>query len=283
MTEGTTDARVGYEALSSTLVASSTLELQAQGEDLPAIVANLPLRGARRILDVGCGTGALTRAIADHAGAHVEIVGVDLTPHHVEHARTRAAAFGFSNLHYVVGDVRDANVAPGRFDLVCEKYVLMTMLPRRVGLAFVEMLATRTAPGGAVALIEADINFGADRYPPAPEPLASVLPYIVRLYRSRNLIEWRCGLQIFDYLREAGLAEIRVRLADGRVIQGGAPRALVEHANTDVEPLIAPCLEEMGRPDLVPHVANQWREYLAGDAHFAYNPIFVGVGKVRHA
>jgi 2-polyprenyl-3-methyl-5-hydroxy-6-metoxy-1,4-benzoquinol methylase len=274
----------GYEALSSTLVASDTLELQAQGEDLDAVVRLLPLQGARRVLDVGCGTGALTRTIARQAGADVEVRGLDLTPDHVDTARARAAAGGFTNLHYAVGDVLSGSAASGRgFDVVCEKYVLMTMLPRSVGGAFVTSLKEKAAPGGAIALIEADINFGQDRHPPAPEPLASVLARIVEFYRARDLIEWRCGLRIFEYLREAGLIDIRVRVADGRVIQGGTPRALVGHANTDVEPLIAPCLEDLGMPQRLDEVAGQWREYLTNESHFTYNPIFVGTGRIPYA
>lgn len=273
----------GYEALSSTLVANETLELQANGENLDAIVRLLPLAGARRVLDVGCGSGALTRTIARHVSEDVDIVGVDVTPAHVQEATGRAAAAGLRNVRYIVADVmQDAAGVGGGFDVVCEKYVLMTMLPKPVGQAFVTRLKELAAPGGSVALIEADINFGADRHPPPPEPLATVLPRIVAFYRSRNLIEWQCGLRLFEFLREAELAAPHVTLADGRIIQGGRPRALVDHGNTDVEALVAPCLEDMGAPELTGQVARQWRAYLAGDSHFAYHPIFVGTGKVRH-
>lgn len=277
------DASQGYEVLSSTLVDNETLELQADGEDLDAIVRRLPLTGARRVLDVGCGSGALTRIIARHVDPDVDIVGIDVTPEHVREATARAARAGLPNLRYVVGDVmHGSSGAGGGFDIVCEKYVLMTMLPRDIGRTFVARLKALAAPGGTVALIEADIDFGADRYPPAPEPLATVLPRIVTFYRSRNLIEWQCGPRLFEFLREARLDEPGVTLADGRIIQGGTPRALVDHGNTDVEALIAPCLDDMGASHLTEQVARQWRAYLADENHFVYHPIFVGTGKVRH-
>ena len=95
-------------------------------------------------------------------------------------------------------------------------------------------------------MIEPDVNFGAERHPPSPEPLASVLPRIVDYYRRHELIEWRCGLHLFHHLHEAGFSAVKVTLVDGRIISGGAPRALVEHGCRSVEELVEPCLTEMG-------------------------------------
>src|SRR5262249_20404806 len=156
------------DALSSGLVENETLELQAAGEDLDAIVRQLPLDGVRSVLDVGCGSGALTRAIACRLPRRAEIWGIDLTERHVQRARALAAAEGLKAT-YLVADLFDP--PPGlarRFDLVCEKYVLMNCAPRGLGEALVQRLSALAVPGGSIALVEADINFGADRFPPPP-------------------------------------------------------------------------------------------------------------------
>jgi hypothetical protein len=162
--------------------------------------------------------------------------------------------------------------------LVIEKYLLMHLVPRRREGALLARMRDSLRRGGRVALIEPDVNFGAERYPLPPEPLASVLPRIVDYYRRHDLIEWRCGLQLFHHLRQAGFSAVKVSLVDGRILSGGSPRPLVEHGCRDVEELIEPCLAEMGMIEKTAMVAKQWRDYLRDPASFLYTPIFLGEG-----
>ena len=269
----------GYAALSSELVRNETLELQAEGENTQSIIDCLPLNGVTSVLDVGCGGGSLTRAIARRLGPHARIRGIDVAAEHIAHASRMAA--GSSQFEYEQIDVfGDLSRYEQRYDLVLEKYVLMSVFPFERGQDFIQRLGRCARPGGSVALIEADINFGQDRYPVAPPPLAAILPSIVEFYRHKELIEWRCGVQIFGRMKLAGLRDVRVRLADGRIIAGGEPRALVEHSNTDIEQLIEPCLRWLNLNLDVSLVASQWREYFANSCSFVYNPIFVCAGTV---
>jgi SAM-dependent methyltransferase len=267
-----------YRQLSNELAGNDTLELQSSGENLEAIVRLLPLRDARTVLDVGCGSGALTREIS-RVLPEGEVWGLDLSRDHVHYAAETADQQRIENVHYACGDI--LNPPPellGRFDLVCEKYVLMSMVPVEASRRFLAGMKRCLRPGGRLALVEADINFGQDRYPPPPEPLRSVLPMIVTYYRDSGAIEWRCGLRLYDYLTQGDLGDVRVTLADGRILQGGTPAALVEHACQDVEELIEPCLEQLGLPHMLDQVAAQWRRYLSSEQTFIYNPIFVGTG-----
>jgi SAM-dependent methyltransferase len=269
----------GFESLSNECVANEALDLQAQGEDLEAILRALPLGGVRRVLDIGCGTGAMTRAIARAVGPGAVVHGIDISRTHVEQARHLARAEGLDNVRFVEGDFLAGHCGlPAEHDLAVEKYLLMYLVPQRRHDTFLARIREHLRPGGKVVLIEPDVNFGAERYPSPPEPLASVLPRIVEHYRRRGLIEWRCGLQLFHLLHEARFSAVAVHLADGRVIAGGRPHALVEHASRDVEELLGPCLEEMGIGEQVALVASQWRDYLRGPTSFLYTPIFLGEG-----
>lgn len=268
-----------YAALSSELVRNETLDLQADGENTQGIVDCLPLRGVSSVLDVGCGGGALTRAIATRLGSDARICGIDFAAEHIEHARRMAA--GAPQLHYERGDIfGDLGDHEKRYDLVLEKYVLMSIFPFDRGQQFIHRMRRCAKAGGMVALIEADINFGQDRFPPAPPPLSAVLPAIVEFYNRKHLIDWRCGIGIFGRMKLAGLNGVNVRLADARAIAGGQPRALVEHANTDVEQLIEPCLRWLNLKAGVDLVAAQWRTYFDDPNSFVYNPIFVCAGTV---
>ncbi len=103
---------------------------------------------------------------------------------------------------------------------------------------------------------------------------------IVPYCRDRNLMEWRCGVQLYHHMSRAGLSAVEVQLVDGRIIQGGVPHQLVAHGCADVEQLLLPCLEAVGMADRLAEVATQWREYLTSSDTFLYTPIFMGRGTV---
>lgn len=80
-----------------------------------ALLSLLDPRPGEQILDLGCGTGQLTRAIAE-AGAHV--TGMDNSPSMVEAARAR-----YPELEFSCADARDFSY-PSEFDAVFSNAVL---------------------------------------------------------------------------------------------------------------------------------------------------------------
>jgi ubiquinone/menaquinone biosynthesis C-methylase UbiE len=74
----------------------------------------------RRVLDVGCGQGI---DVANYALAGAQITGVDLTPRHVELARTHLAALGLT-ASIVRGDAESLPFASADFDRVVSNGVL---------------------------------------------------------------------------------------------------------------------------------------------------------------
>ncbi|MCB2189698.1 MAG: class I SAM-dependent methyltransferase [Deltaproteobacteria bacterium] len=95
------------------------------------------LAPGERVLDLGCGDGALARELAERAGAVV--VGVDLDPRRVEQA---AARHPHSRVTYHLGDVR-GELPPGPFHTVVLSNVL-EHLPGRV--EFLRELMARVRP-----------------------------------------------------------------------------------------------------------------------------------------
>ncbi len=106
---------------------------------LRVMESHLP-REARRILDVGCGTGFTTRRLARRF-PRAEVLGMDLSPAMI----ARAERVPLPNLRYAVGDVRTFR---GRFDLVVGFYVWMLLPEGNLG-----VLRDLLAPGGRALLV----------------------------------------------------------------------------------------------------------------------------------
>jgi ubiquinone/menaquinone biosynthesis C-methylase UbiE len=133
---------------------AEVLELRAadagQQSMLDEYLADLPLPDGARVLEVGCGTGAVARTLAVRPGVG-EVVGLDPSPVFVRRAREIAA--GVANLSYVVGGGTALAFDDGAFDAVIFHTVL-SHIPD-VSKALAEA-ARVTAPGGALAAFDGD-------------------------------------------------------------------------------------------------------------------------------
>jgi SAM-dependent methyltransferase len=105
--------------------------------------------GARRVLDVGCGTGATTLAVARRLGADGEALGVDISAPMIAAARARAEREG-SSARFVVADAGTHAFALAHFDLAVSRFGVM-FFPDPVA-AFAN-LRSALRPGGRLAAI----------------------------------------------------------------------------------------------------------------------------------
>lgn len=81
-------------------------------------------RGARDVLDVGCGTGTTTMAIAEALPAGGTVTGADISATMLADATARAAAAG-SRARFVVADAQTHPFETGAFDLVVSRFGVM--------------------------------------------------------------------------------------------------------------------------------------------------------------
>ncbi|PCE33617.1 class I SAM-dependent methyltransferase [Burkholderia ubonensis] len=80
--------------------------------------------GARQVLDVGCGTGAVTVAVARRLGAQARCTGVDVSAPMLDAARARAERAGVS-AGFVRADAQTHVFAPASFDLIVSRLGVM--------------------------------------------------------------------------------------------------------------------------------------------------------------
>ncbi len=84
------------------------------------IVDLLPLNPTR-VLDLACGTGLLTLAIA-HRYPRCQVVGVELRDEYLEIARKKVQKLGIRNVEFVLSRAEDYRPS-GPFDCVCSSYL----------------------------------------------------------------------------------------------------------------------------------------------------------------
>jgi len=113
---------------------ADVLELRAadlqQRAMLEDYLHDLPISGGARVLEIGCGTGAVARTLAAQPPVS-EVVGVDPSSLFIDQARRRAE--GIDELSFVVGDGRDLSFEDCSFDaVVCHTALCHIPGPERV-------------------------------------------------------------------------------------------------------------------------------------------------------
>lgn len=107
----------------------------------------------QRVLDIGCGAGAVTRMILERVGPSGEVVGVDTHGEALAVARANMTEAGLSNARFVETDLNALPAEIGRFDAIAGRRVLMYQ--RDAGAAL-RHLHEVLKPGGLLALQEHD-------------------------------------------------------------------------------------------------------------------------------
>ncbi|MBI4532824.1 MAG: class I SAM-dependent methyltransferase [Candidatus Melainabacteria bacterium] len=114
--------------------------------DLPylaSIPGGLHKAGARRVLDLGCGSGWLAIFLS-HAGFFV--TGIDLSSHAIELGRSWADKEGLE-IEFDCGDVTNLPYPPGSFDAVVANSIF-EHLTHSLASATLSQLKTILVPGG---------------------------------------------------------------------------------------------------------------------------------------
>ncbi|WAS89841.1 class I SAM-dependent methyltransferase [Nannocystis punicea] len=120
--------------------------LAAYGE---AVLGAAGARPGERVLDVGCGAGATSLALARAVQPGGAVVGVDVSTPLLERARERAAAAGL-DVTFRCADAGADDLGPGGYDLLVSRFGVMFFADPVA--AFVHVRAA-ARPGGRLAFV----------------------------------------------------------------------------------------------------------------------------------
>jgi SAM-dependent methyltransferase len=164
-----------------------------------------------RVLDAACGTGALSERIA-RTGR--QVVGIDMSARHVDHARRRAAKSGLGPdaLSFEVGDLRELDVGEA-WDVA-----VIVLALHEMPSAVAPVVLARLARAASLVMI---VDFAA--------PLAWNLPGLTK--RAAELAAGRAHHAAFRaYQARGGLdplfAEAGVDVVTDRTIDSGTLRVV---------------------------------------------------------
>ncbi len=154
-------------------------------QTLGALIELVPEDPAARWIDVACGPGVISRAMAGRVGS---VSGVDLTPAMVEEAERRAHEEGIDNVSFALGDATALETPDASFDGAITRLSLHHIpAPARV----VAEMARVVRPGGWIAVSD----IAADRD-------GEAVAWREEIERLRDPSHWACKTP--ERLREMG-------------------------------------------------------------------------------
>ncbi|MEI7967548.1 MAG: methyltransferase domain-containing protein [Betaproteobacteria bacterium] len=190
------------------------LERQARIYGVDDDLAHLALRPSDRVLDAGCGSGAVTRAIA-RANPLGEAVGVDRNAAYLDFARRTAASEGLPNARFEAGDATALPFDDGTFDVVWSKHLLQWVKARAQTLSeFVRVCR----PGGRVIACNFD-EFCLGQYP-VDEALQTDIEQWFNAAAAEMGFDNRMGRKLPVLFRAAGLVDVSVDIIPDRTFGG---------------------------------------------------------------
>jgi SAM-dependent methyltransferase len=94
-------------------------------ESIAMLLTRLRLAGGESVLEIGCGTGALTMPMAAAVGESGRVVAVDISEPMLGAARQRVDERGVANVALLLGDAQIFDFEPAAFDVAASRMGVM--------------------------------------------------------------------------------------------------------------------------------------------------------------
>ena len=170
------------------------------------------LKEGLNVLDIGCGTGSISKGIAEALGKSGSVTSLDSSEHLIE--RGKELYEDVTNLHLVCGDLF-AFEPKTKFDLVVSARVLQWLSNPKEALLKIKSLLK---PGGMVSILDYD-HTALEWHPQPPKTMLSFYQAFLD-WRSDAGMNNQIAEDLPDYLTETGFDQIEVMDANEAYLKG---------------------------------------------------------------
>lgn len=229
---------------------------------VPLLLEEIEPVAGRRVLDVGCGAGALTLAAAGRGAVGL---GVDISAPLVEAARARAERLGAAGAQFVQGDAQSQGFEAGRFDALVSRFGVMFFADP---VAAFRNLRPAVRPGGRLAFVAWRSPAENDFMTAAERSAGEMLELPRRVEGGPGQFGFADPERVSAILAESGWVGVDIRPVDVECRLTGAELGIYARRMGPVADLL-PSLDEAVRAEVERRVDSAFLPFLSnGEARF---------------
>jgi ubiquinone/menaquinone biosynthesis C-methylase UbiE len=254
-------------------IEAERLEIKTKRTKILRELKCMPLEAGQRVLDVGCGTGAVSRLLAEKVFPG-SIVGLDFSPHRLATAMRLKEEEGVENLSFVCSDLFAPGMKNESFDLVYSR-CLFQYLRREQGVEALRRMRSLVRPGGRVVVADVD-GVCLYRWPPDPER-EEAMELLLKDVESTGFDAFM-GRKLYGMFIETGFENVTVDLLPYYLIAGPADSTTVRVWEMKAEILKERFTQIFGSREKAKDLLGRFMEDFHKRDVLLYNLIFIVQG-----